>query len=101
MKKYHWSDAHRLQTAIRENQQEAVLHGTEGFPCASYVDYYDGRQDSYPWQWHEELEIAYVDRGQVEVLAGDRRFLLGPGDGIFINSGVLHALHDAVRDALE
>ena len=91
MKKYHWSDAHRLQTAIRENQQEAVLHGTEGFPCASYVDYYDGRQDSYPWQWHEELEIAYVDRGQVEVLAGDRRFLLGPGDGIFINERVLHS----------
>ena len=71
------------------NQQENAKHGTEEFPCTCYLDIYS--DSSYPWHWHEELELAYVENGRLIVSVNDQQYILNTGEGIFINSGVLHS----------
>ena len=48
-------------------------------------------QGIIPRHWHAELELFLLLDGEVYVEAGSRRLSLRPGEGCFINSGVLHA----------
>ena len=45
-----------------------------------------------PWHWHGEFEFGYVVSGRIRYKTSSREVVLSAGDGIFINSGVLHAL---------
>lgn len=45
-----------------------------------------------PWHWHDEFEFGYVTGGRILYKTNHHEFMLGEGDGIFINSGVLHYL---------
>lgn len=71
-----------------------------------YKDYmlrygiYTPRSASYcfhevPWHWHKEFEFGYIRKGKILYKTSRREFLLEEGDGVFINSGVLHALFSA------
>lgn len=91
MKKYNRNDALAHQATILEDGRETFRHGDGRFPCASYLDRYSGGRGCYPWHWHDELEIAYVEQGEVTAAVNDRQVLLKQGDGIFINRRVLHA----------
>ncbi|SHK91053.1 AraC-type DNA-binding protein [Anaerocolumna jejuensis DSM 15929] len=71
------------------NQREITKHGTEEFPCVNYLDKYCN--SFYPWHWHDEIELAYVEKGSLTVSINEQRYILIEGEGIFINSGVLHA----------
>lgn len=71
------------------NRREVTQHGTTEFPCISYVDEYFN--SSYPWHWHDEIELAYIEEGSLAVSINDTRYVLEAGEGVFINSGVLHA----------
>lgn len=46
-----------------------------------------------PWHWHDEFEFGYVSSGSILYKTNHHEFTLREGDGIFINSGVLHYLH--------
>ena len=46
-----------------------------------------------PWHWHEEFEFGYVAAGCMQYKMNHHEYILNEGDGIFINSGVLHYLH--------
>lgn len=50
-------------------------------------------QADIPWHWHDEFEFGYLTGGSVSYKTSRHTFLLQEGDGIFINSGVLHYLH--------
>jgi AraC-like DNA-binding protein len=76
-------------TKTDAHQRELIEHGTTSFPIACYHD--DLQDVSVPWHWHDELEAAVITEGQAIVAAGSEKHILGPGDGFFINSGVLHA----------
>lgn len=45
-----------------------------------------------PWHWHDEFEFGYVAGGRILYKTNRHEFVLEEGDGIFINSGVLHYL---------
>lgn len=45
-----------------------------------------------PWHWHREFEFGFVNGGSVLYRTSRQEFVLHAGDGIFINSGVLHYL---------
>lgn len=45
-----------------------------------------------PWHWHDEFEFGCVTGGRILYKTNRHEFMLGEGDGIFINSGVLHYL---------
>ena len=78
-----------MAVKITENRQELRNHGSGAFPCAVYKSH--GRDVSFPWHWHEEFEISLVEDGQIEYMVGQDRYILGAGEGIFINSGALHS----------
>lgn len=80
------------KTAVDGSQRELVEHGTPAFPIACYHD--DFSRENLPWHWHEELEFAVLTEGTAIVAAGNEKFTMHTGDGIFINSGVLHAAWD-------
>ena len=45
-----------------------------------------------PWHWHEDFEYIYAHEGTVVVGVDKKRICLTEGQGIFINSGVFHAV---------
>lgn len=68
--------------------RDIARHGTTAFPVASY----DGDLSKYrmAWHWHEEMEAVVLTSGSLVFAAGDRKYTLQEGEGIFINSGILH-----------
>lgn len=47
-------------------------------------------QNSFPCHWHPEVEFTYVTEGCMEYQANDTLYKITAGDGIFVNSNVLH-----------
>lgn len=45
------------------------------------------------WQWHSEFEVIIVNHGEADVMVDDKMVHLTPGQGVFINKNVLHAIH--------
>lgn len=77
---------------VDENGLELVEHGTTLFPIACYYD--DLANEEVPWHWHDELEAAVITDGRAIVTAGEQKYIIGPGEGFFINSGILHGAWD-------
>lgn len=76
------------EAQTNEQGKELALHGTAAFPIACYEDDLDTM--SVPWHWHEELELVIVTQGTLYVNGSE--FSVNEGDGIFINSSVLHQM---------
>lgn len=71
--------------------KELQPHGSLEFPCAGYSSYHmDRQEDIIPWHWHEEIEIVYIENGQMEIKIPSKSFLMQKGDCVAINSNVLH-----------
>ena len=76
-----------------EQGRELVQHGSALFPIACYEE----RLTCYsvPWHWHEDFEYILAYEGTVTVGVDKKRICLTEGQGIFINSGVFHAVEFA------
>ncbi len=48
-----------------------------------------------PWSWHEENELIIVYSGELIVYLSNKRIRLSEGDGLFINTNVLHSMEIA------
>ncbi len=70
--------------------RELAQHGNVSFPIACYRD--DLYREIVPWHWHEEFEYAIALPGASTFIVENVSVPLRPGDGIFINSQVLHAV---------
>lgn len=83
-----------LQTCtlnLDRRAKELRPHGNLGFPCAGYSSHYTDRtEDIIPWHWHEEIEIIYMEYGQMTVRIPSKSFILEQGDCIALNSNMLH-----------
>lgn len=76
---------------LNKASKELQPHGSLDFPCAAYCSSHTDRpEDVIPWHWHEEMEIVYIESGQMEVRIPSKAFLLEQGDCIIINSNILH-----------
>ena len=76
---------------IDETQHELNTHGTESFPFQCFCSYYGDREnDCFPGHWHREVELVAVESGEAHCLIGHDRIVLRAGEGLFIQSGVIH-----------
>ena len=73
---------------VSPSGQELTKHGSSAFPAACYHD--DLSIAPVPWHWHEELEALIIDEGSVTVGCAETSHTLNTGEGMLINSGVLH-----------
>ena len=83
---------------IAPSGQELTRHGSGAFPAACYQD--NLSVGPVPWHWHEELEAIIVDQGAVRIGCGECQNILKEGQGVLINSGVLHGCWQQGRDPL-
>lgn len=77
-----------------ENLMETVQHGSSSYPFHFYYDdlaLFDF--NCIEWHWHSELEFVYVESGIVTFWIGEKQFTLSEGNGVFINSKVLHRFY--------
>lgn len=77
-----------------ENLMETVQHGNSSYPFQFYYEdlsIFDF--NCIEWHWHTELEFIYIESGTVTFWIGEDQFKLSEGDGIFINTKVLHRLY--------
>ncbi len=76
---------------IDRNQKERLHHGSLSFPCASYeATFTNDDGDDIPWHWHDELELIFIEDGALTLRTPSFHFTFKKGEGIFINSGIMH-----------
>lgn len=73
--------------------RELAQHGSPMFPIACYAE--DMMADSVAWHWHEEFEYILSEKGILCVDVNKTRVRLNQGEGIFVNSGALHAVEQS------
>lgn len=84
---------------IDPEQREETQHGTFAFPLAIYeTDLQKNILGYVHWHWHEELQFSYMQKGSADFFVGQEKITLQTGDGIFINSGVLHQIRPHQRN---
>lgn len=85
---------------VTDNEKREILkRGTTLFPFSIYkrdVREYTAGQISP--HWHKELEIFFLEEGCVKLSLIDDEYVLNPGDGFFINAGILHGVSSCVKD---
>lgn len=81
------------KTVVDHSLRELRRHGSEDFPIGIYRDDFSQfEHGQIPWHWHEEIQFDYVLNGRILVQVGSRAFILREGEGIFINTGLLHRI---------
>ncbi len=81
----------KCELNLNKVSKELRPHGSLEFPCAGYSSLYTERQeDIIPWHWHEEMEMIYIEKGQMKLKIPSDSFLLEEGDCIIFNSNILH-----------
>lgn len=77
--------------ATDEHGRELVDHGSSLFPMACYHD--NPTEIDVGWHWHEEFEVLLVESGECRISISGEEFILQENEGLFINSGILHACY--------
>ena len=71
--------------------QDILPHGTPDFPMSVHMtDLTDFVDQCLEWHWHEYVEFSLVLSGEIVCRCSGESVRLRAGDGIFLNSGVLH-----------
>ena len=82
---------HTCEIITDDTLRETKSHGTPGFPFQYYYDDIKKIDKQYiEWHWHNEFEFVYVETGPIDCLIGQERIRMNKGDGMFINSGIIH-----------
>lgn len=77
-------------------QRDAMLmetdsHGSKKFPIGFYrTDTYDYIDHQESVHWHTEFQFISVVKNRINCQIGQSEILLREGEGLFINSGMLH-----------
>lgn len=75
----------------RRRFRESIPHGTPQFPMQVYKNDFDWYVNRIiDWHWHPEIEFAAVLSGEVLCCINDTCIELHEGEGIFINSNIMH-----------
>lgn len=80
---------------VDETRQEVTPHGTSALPVSmDRQQVSDAGCRGIP-HWHYEVQIVRMIQGEAEFVTPAGRVYLNTGDGIFLNSGVLHEIRQA------
>lgn len=78
-----------------ETLRELRAHGTEEFPFQynqEEIKKYD--EEKIEWHWHKEFEFVVVIKGAVFCLIGNQKIRLEEGEGMFINTRIIHSIEN-------
>lgn len=81
---------------------EKSSHGTPAFPVAVYNMYFHKDTNILaPLHYHSEFELLVATKGSITVQIEENVYILQEGEGIFINSGLLHVIKSESNDEHE
>lgn len=73
--------------------KSTVKYGSIAFPLGIYFDEFSKYDIGYiRWHWHREFELAVITSGSVTFFFLNEIITLSKGEGIFINSNILHQI---------
>jgi len=76
---------------IDNDLQEAIPYISKEYACYTCYEQFDLHPDGkVPWHWHPGVELILALKGRQKILISNKIYILEPGDGMFINSNVLH-----------
>ena len=76
---------------VDENLQETTKHGSNDFPLAIYTDHFNLFEDGHiRLHWHKEIQFSYSLYEKVSFFVEGKKIILKPGEGIMINTNILH-----------
>lgn len=71
--------------------KETLIHGTPAFPIAIYNNTFDKQYNLLaPLHYHSEFELLVATKGTLSVQLEETLYTLSEGEGLFINSGLIH-----------
>lgn len=73
-----------------KNHRELAEHGSALFPLACYHDSLSSNH--VLWHWHDEFEAILITNGCAVITVGKEIFTVKKGEGVFVNSGVMHSI---------
>ena len=76
-----------------DSLMELRQHGSDAFPFRYYYEdmaLFDF--NCVDWHWHTELEFVFIQSGRVSFDVGQDHFVLAAGNGVLINSRILHRM---------
>ena len=75
----------------KKEYEEKEKHGTAQFPVGLHKLEYPADTDvMFYVHWHQEFEFLVQTEGKVLFTIEDRKYVMNPGDIVFINSNYLH-----------
>lgn len=78
---------------VDSNLKEKAKHGTSDLPLVVYTDDFKLFDEGYiKLHWHKELQFSYVLKEKIIFFIDGKEILLEPGEGIIINSNILHKI---------
>ncbi|MBO5144657.1 MAG: helix-turn-helix transcriptional regulator [Lachnospiraceae bacterium] len=81
-----------MQIVTNQFQKEIKQHGSDGFPfLVSHERLSKYEAGSFLWHWHPEIEITFIESGQMLYKVNQLAFHLKTGDMLFGNANTLHA----------
>lgn len=82
-----------FKIVVDDNLQETIKHGSYDFPITIYTNKFDLFEDGYiKWHWHKELQFSYCLYDKVTFFIENQKITLKAGEGIMVNSNVLHQI---------
>ncbi|WP_428848866.1 AraC family transcriptional regulator [Virgibacillus siamensis] len=76
---------------IDHNLKELTQHRTVVLPIACYETRVNQNVLGYiPLHWHDELQFVFIKKGEATFQLNGENVVVREGDGLFINSGILH-----------
>lgn len=83
-----------MQLKINDEKKELKFHGSYEFPVfVSHEVLSDYERGAFAWHWHPEVELTYIEEGQIEYQVNDTVYVLKAGEGLFCNANALHTGH--------
>lgn len=87
---------------IENNLRETTERGTASFPMEMYrTDFSSMATGKVPWHWHSEVEFGLVKKGSMRLEVKKRSLVLSAGEGVFINTGLLHNMRQQSQEPCE
>lgn len=85
---------------IDSSGQETTAHGTFDFPLAVYETVLSRNVLGFvSWHWHREFQFCLVTAGTVAFWVQGQQLVLTEGQGLFINSNILHMAQPGTPNA--
>lgn len=81
-----------MQIITNTAGKELKKHGDSAFPCLVSYERLSGYETgSFLWHWHPEIELTYIEKGEMLYKVNQNTFHLKEGQALFGNANALHA----------